>query len=59
MSLEVVTVAFCMDMFEKERHYTIINDGKVIGFVKEDSRRIDGTGWKKILLSRKGGMIIW
>lgn len=38
MNLETVTVEDCMDMFEKECKCTVINDGKVFGFVHEPER---------------------
>lgn len=40
MSLENVTIQDCLDMEEKKGKVTVINDGQVVGFVKEDARCI-------------------
>lgn len=35
MNLEVITIQDCIDMYEKKGQATIINDGKVVGFISE------------------------
>lgn len=35
INFNVVTIQDCLDMYEKKNTYTIINDGRVVGFGKE------------------------
>lgn len=35
MNYEAITIQDCLDMYEKKNQATIINDGKVIGFIPE------------------------
>lgn len=35
IELDNVTIDDCIDLYEKKRTYTIINDGHIIDFVKE------------------------
>ena len=32
---KVITVQDCIDMYEKKDMYTVIDDGKVVGFVEK------------------------
>lgn len=36
MSMESITIQDCLDMFEKKGNVTIIENGTVVGFKKED-----------------------
>ena len=36
IELSEVTLEDCVDLYEKKNTYTIVNDGRVINFVKED-----------------------
>ncbi len=36
IELDNVTLEDCLDLYEKKSTYTIVNDGRVINFVKED-----------------------
>lgn len=35
MNTNAITLQDCIDLFEKKRRYTIINDGKIIGFTED------------------------
>lgn len=35
MNKEIITIQDCIDMYEKKNQAVILNDGKVIDFVKE------------------------
>lgn len=35
MNLETITIQDCLDMYGEKNQATVINDGKVVGFVAE------------------------
>lgn len=35
MNLEAVTLQDCLDMYEKKGYATVIDDGKILCFIKE------------------------
>lgn len=41
MSLEYITIEDCIDMYEKKDMAAVINDGQVIGFIKEKLMKED------------------
>lgn len=38
MNYDEITIEDCIEMFEKKGMTTVINDGKVVEFVKEDDK---------------------
>ena len=39
INLDNVTLEDCIDLYDKKDTYTIIGNGKVVGFCREDSKR--------------------